>query len=238
MKKLRVMLGDLSYKNKYNGWMQVVPINIGYIGQYINQMFSNDIHVSLHKDPYELLEVAKYDKPDIVGLSLYYWNTDLNRAVAKQLKNSCGQDVTIVHGGPSTDTEDHEQIKYLNKDSGVDCLILEEGEVPFSEIVKKKLSNEDVFSNPIDGIVYLQDHELVRGDKKTVQTDLNNLYSPYLSGILNKFVDSDHLPIIQMSRYCPYTCSYCVSGKTRGKLREFPIEMVKEEINLISKKIF
>jgi len=235
MRPLRIMLADLMYFNKHRGWMQVVPINIGFIGQHLNQEFGKDVDVSLYKNPLDFMEALKKTKPDIIGLSLYYWNTDLNRVVIKKIRSLYGNDVIIIHGGPSTDTEDHEQINFLQS-HGADALILEEGELPFADIVRTCLSNSNqLFSEPINGAVFLKDQELVGGLMKTVQTDLTNLQSPYLSGILDKFIYSDYLPLVQMSRYCPYSCSFCVSGKTRGKLRAFEMDQIKEEINFISK---
>jgi radical SAM superfamily enzyme YgiQ (UPF0313 family) len=118
------MLGDLHYSNKYRGWMQVVPINIGYVGQYINQEFRDDVNVSLYKDPSEFLQDLRETKPDIIGLSLYSWNTDLDRIVIKKIRALYGQDVIIVLGGPSTDTEDWEKRKFLQESFGADALII------------------------------------------------------------------------------------------------------------------
>jgi len=230
------MLGDLSYFNKHRGWMQVVPLNIGFIGQYVNQEFGKDVNVSLYKEPSEFFEDLRETKPDIVGLSLYCWNTDLNRVVIKKIRALYGHDVIIVLGGPSTDSEDWEKRKLLQESDGVDALILEEGEVPFSNIVRTRLSNEDaLFGEPMNGVVFLKDQGLIAGLDKSIQTDLSNLHSPYLSGILDKFVYSNYMPLIQTSRFCPYSCAYCVAGKTRGKLRGFPQDMIKEEIAYISK---
>jgi hypothetical protein len=236
MRALRIMLGDLTYFNKYRGWMQVVPINIGFIGQYTNQQFGQDVNVSLHKNPSEFLGVLKDTEPDVVGLSLYYWNTDLNRIIIKRIRALYGDDVVIALGGPSTDSEDWEKKQFLHDSCGADALILEEGEVPFADIVRARLSGPaKALAQPISGAVFLKDGQLVTGPAKSVQTDLSKLYSPYLSGLLDKFIHSDYLPLIQMSRYCPYSCAFCVSGKTRGKLRGFPLGMIKEEISLISR---
>ena len=236
MRRLRIMLGDLSYFNKHRGWMQVVPINIGFVGQYINQEFGKDVNVSLYKEPSEFLEDLKETKPDIVGLSLYCWNTDLNRIVIKKIRAVYGHDVIVVLGGPSTDSEDLAKRAFLGESYGADALILEEGEVPFSDIVRVRLSKgKTLFSEPMNGIAFLKGQDLITGSDKSVHTDLSMLYSPYLSGSLNKFVHSDYMPLIQMSRYCPYSCAYCVSGKSRGKPREFPLAMIKEELLFISK---
>ena len=47
---------------------------------------------------------------------------------------------------------------------------------------------------------------------------------------------SDYQPLIQTSRFCPYTCAFCVSGKNRGKLRGYPIEQIEEELKYVSKR--
>jgi radical SAM superfamily enzyme YgiQ (UPF0313 family) len=41
------------------------------------------------------------------------------------------------------------------------------------------------------------------------------------------------MPMLQTSRLCPYSCAFCTSGKNRGKLRAFPLDQVKAEIDLV-----
>ena len=235
---LKIMLGDLNYINDSRGAMLAVPINIGYIGQYANQEFGNDVDISLYKDPDEFLYDLKENKPNIVAFSQYIWNADLNRVMIKKIRNIYGKDVLIVLGGPSTDVEDWEKKYLLQDEFDADALVLEEGEVPFSNIIRSYISNrESTLIEPLDGVVFLRDNDLIHGVNKTVQTDLNKLNSPYLSGILDKFLHSNYMPLIQMSRFCPYQCAFCTAGKirNRGKIRAFPIEMIKEEIYFISK---
>ena len=78
--------------------------------------------------------------------------------------------------------------------------------------------------------------QIISGKPIGTSTDLNLLESPYLSGLLDDFLEGDYQPIIQTSRFCPYTCAFCVSGKNRGKLRGFPLPQVYEELKFISKK--
>ena len=238
MRQVKIMLGDLNYHNVHQSIMfQSVPINIGYIGQYVNQKFGKEAHVSLYKDPHEFFSKLKEDKPDIVALSQYIWNTDLNRLMIQKIRGLYGKNVLIALGGPSTDVEDWEKKYLLQNNFGADALILEEGEIPFSNVVTSFISNQKkIFTEPLDGVAFMQESDLVYGVKRTVQTDLTDLYSPYLSKILDKFLHSTYMPLIQMSRFCPYTCAFCTAGKTRGKLRSFPMDMVKDEIKFISKK--
>ena len=79
---------------------------------------------------------------------------------------------------------------------------------------------------------------MVQGRSVGLTMDLSTIGSPYLSGLLDEFMtpDSYYQPLIQTSRFCPYTCAFCVSGKNRGKLRGIPTEQVKEELEYVSKK--
>jgi radical SAM superfamily enzyme YgiQ (UPF0313 family) len=44
------------------------------------------------------------------------------------------------------------------------------------------------------------------------------------------------MPMLQTSRSCPYKCIFCVSGKNVSKLRVFPIDQVKAEIEYIAER--
>ena len=114
-------------------------------------------------------------------------------------------------------------------------MVVNEGEIGFSNVIRKILENrKTVFENPIDGVSFLNENQLVRGLQSGLNLDLLTMGSPYLSGLMDDFMHSDYQPLIQTSRFCPYTCSFCVSGKNRGKLRGYPIDQVEEELKYVS----
>ena len=237
-RRLNVMLGDLCYFNRQTVHEQYVPLAISVIAQYAKQQFGNDIKVSLFKNIEKFLECAVQNPPDVVGLSVYYWNLSINQYLVKCLREMFGQDVAIVLGGPCIDSDSREQYRYLSKVfPGADAAILNEGEISFSNILRKVIENRDkAFKDPIDGASFLDGNRLVQGRPLSLTMDLSTIGSPYLSGLLDEFMNSDYQPLIQTSRFCPYTCAFCVSGKNRGKLRGYPIEQVKEELKYVSKK--
>lgn len=118
-----------------------------------------------------------------------------------------------------------------------DAVIDNEGELGFSNILRNVLGNsKTIFESPIDGVSFLDGNRVVQGRPVGLTLDLSTMGSPYLSGLMDDFMDSDYQPLIQTSRFCPYTCSFCVSGKNRGKLRGFPLEQVEAELRYVSKK--
>ena len=237
-KPLNIMFGDFGYFNRHTRFSRYTPLGVGYIAQYAKQKFGKDVDVAIYKEIDKFFEKMKERAPDVVGLTLFYWNNDLNKYVIKCLREMFGNKVTIVLGGPSIDSDKKQQTMFLNKAfPNVDAIVINEGEVAFSNIVEKILSNRNtVYDDPIDGLSFLSNGELVSGKPIGTNTDISVLESPYLSGIMDDFMHSDYQPLIQTSRFCPYTCAFCVSGKNRGKLRGFPIEQVTEELHYISKK--
>jgi len=236
MRPLRIFLADLKYFNRYSTRNNYIPLNVGYIASYVQAQFGKDVKISLYSDPVELLNEAKTSKPDIVGLAFYYWNTQLNQVVIDSLRKLYGENLTIVLGGPSIDSDPDEQIVMCQKYPDVDAFTVNEGELGFAEIVGQYLSDQkSLWKRPIDGAVFLDGETVVSGFPVGLTLDLGRLPSPYLNGLMDPFLDDGFMPMVQTSRLCPYTCTFCVSGKNRGKLRAFPLDQVKEELRFIAK---
>ena len=83
-KKLNVMFGDFCYYNRHTLLQRYTPLGIGLIAQHSKQLFGNDIKVSLFKSVDKFIDQAKENPPDVVGLSIYYWNMALNQYVVKR----------------------------------------------------------------------------------------------------------------------------------------------------------
>jgi radical SAM superfamily enzyme YgiQ (UPF0313 family) len=235
MSKLKVFLGDLSYINAQNRFNLFVPLNIGYVAAYAKKLYADDIDITLFKDPVEMLEQIKIQKPDVLGLSFYYWNTALNQAMTEKARDLLGDQLLVVWGGPSVDTELTQQARLFDRFPQVDAFVANEGELGFAGLLGERLAGDkqDMWQAPIDGVVFKQDGEVVQGAAVGLSLDLAELDSPYLTGLMDPFIGGDYLAELQTSRLCPYTCTFCVSGKNRGKLRAFPYAQVSDEITFI-----
>lgn len=222
IRPLRIALGDLSYFTEGHvvGWDSnlFVPLNLGFLASYTRRKFGHDVEIKLFKAPEAMLQHVRSERPDLIGLSAYYWNAECNKLVVRRIRAVSGYRPTIVLGGPSVDSEPAQQAIYKERHAGVDYVIPNEGEAGFASVVGALLGGGDV-SIPAG-----------------LSTDLNEVPSPYLDGTLDQFLDGPFQPMLQTSRLCPYTCAFCVSGKNKGKLRAFPLDQVREEIAYVTER--
>jgi len=238
MKPLKVLLSDLRHLNEYSKYDQYVPLNLGYMVSHIKRLYGNAIDVSLILDSTEFLTSISKNKPDVIGFSLYAWNAFFTHTMIKAVREKLGKEVVIVVGGQSVDTEEGEQWKLFGSLEGVDYIVPGEGEFGFGNIIGEMLSLGSLQKSTsiIDGAVFNYENTLVKGENSRPQTDLLELDSPYLKGYLDKFLRPPYKPLVLTTRGCPYTCTYCVSGRKTGKIRKFSNESIKAELTYIAKK--
>ncbi|MCB2189407.1 MAG: cobalamin-dependent protein [Deltaproteobacteria bacterium] len=234
MSDIRVALADFSYFNQFTQNTSFTPLNIGYLAAYLQKIFGPTVDIRLYRLPNKFQSDMLDFKPNIVGFSLYAWNADLVRVAVDYTRKNLGNECVIVLGGPSIDLDPSEQLKIFNKYPSVDALACGEGELALADIVRNVLATgRAVGTSPMDGIIYHKKGEIVAGNPRNYLSDLTDLPSPYLTGLLDSFLDGPYRPTLQTSRGCPYTCKYCSSGKYSLKLRSFPLEQIIQEIDLI-----
>ena len=245
-KKLKVFLCDLTYDTIILV-SDTIPINIGFVGSYLKKSFGDQIDINLFKYPKSVIDEIKKNPPDIVALSNYSWNSNLSEYVASFAKE-INPNVITIQGGTNFPHESHLQKIFLEDRPATDFYTILEGEKSCSNVVKKVLESDGdrkkIFENPIDGCVFI--HPDSRQEKETVFMkgkyldrikDLDEIPSPYLNGMLDKFFDGRLTPFIETNRGCPFTCSFCHTGADYfHKLNKFSEQRVKDEIEYIGKK--
>ena len=243
MRKLSIYLGDLVHNSMARGPF-TMPLNIGYVAAYAKKDFDKDIDIRLFKYPKQMVDAIKEAPPDILGLGDYTWNTDLNYRIIEFAK-SYSNDLIAILGGPNLPVNEDGQKDYLTKRSLVDFSVVDQGEPGFMNFLNRVLENAgnraQMKDAPIDGCVFLSSEKkrLVVGKGVGGEFSLlNEVPSPYLSGILDEFFGSNVIPIIETDRGCPYTCAFCAWGKTTNcKVRPFDISRVKAELDYITEQV-
>jgi radical SAM superfamily enzyme YgiQ (UPF0313 family) len=239
-KKLKIALGDLRH-HTIGRHSVVIPINIGFIASYAISKFRDKIDVRLYEDPEVIMKDIISWKPDVIGLSNYCWNANLSALIFNYAKTNLKK-VICISGGPEFPEDSQECNEYLKERKEIDFYTTREGEIAFKKIIEKVLEGKDINelkSSPQDGVMSINPHtdELVIGPD-IQRINLDEIPSPYLTGLLDQFLDGRFSPALETSRGCPFTCGYCWgSQQWYCKISSFDINRVKAEIKYITEKI-
>jgi len=247
-KKPTIFLADLVHdKYIYN---YCVPLNIGYIAARVLDEFKDDVDLRLFKFPTELVEALK-DKPDIIGLSNYDWNINLNQTII-EIARRYNPDVFIVMGGPNIRGGDDGAREFLTRYSKIDAYIVYEGEDAFANVVRHLVGHEGTLRENLikNEVVLPQLAYLTPGNQKFVIGGLCESISAkhiphpsaWLSGVLDPFLNNEAYPlspIIETTRGCPYSCTYCTAWGTNATgiktVRLFDMDVVFDELEYVFK---
>ena len=105
-KKLKVLLIDPSY-DEIGISAPCIPLGLGLIGSYLVEQVPT-VEVKILKLMTLILDYIKNEKPDILGITNYMWNTNLAVKLSK-IAQEANPDILLVFGGPDINR------KHLNK---------------------------------------------------------------------------------------------------------------------------
>ncbi|HEY0735522.1 MAG TPA: radical SAM protein [Herpetosiphonaceae bacterium] len=244
--RLRVLLFQLPVPN--NPTLNV-PLALGYLKAYAHAQGLLD-HAAIEILPRSLADhagdallvaeiVAR--QPEVLGISLYTWNSERSLDIARRVKEQLPS-LQVVVGGPEVQRDN----LWVLHHPAVDVAVIGEGEQTFADLLRfwcgSRLSAQPdtllLDSAPsadplaqIPGLAYRWEGELRFTAERVALNDLSVLPSPYLLGYLETPPDS--MLMVEISRWCPYACSFCLYGRNMGtKLgnRYFSLERVLQEI--------
>ena len=61
--------------------------------------------------------------------------------------------------------------------------------------------------------------------------------SPYLSGILDRFLNGKYVPAFETARGCPFLCTFCDQGIDESKITAFSTKRLSDEMWYVADKI-
>ena len=241
---IRIFLGDLTH-NTVGMANETFPLNVGYITAYCKNRFGSKVDITIFKY-IDDLEASIYENPpDVLALSNYVWNHRIGLEMF-DLIHSQNPNAITVWGGPNFPQDLESQQSFLKNYSSVDFYVPIEGEIGFSNIIEEVLNiselgykKEILFKKPIDGCVSRKPDGLLQFTIPEIRTKkLDEIPSPYLTGLLDKFFDGKLTPMLQTNRGCPFTCTFCVDGAdTVNRVNQFGLERVSSELDYIGKHI-
>ena len=171
-KKLKIYLADLIHdRHIYN---YSVPLNVGYVASELNRRVGKSVEVQIHKFPDDLISSMKLAPPDILGLSNYDWNVNLNKALIKIAKE-INPLVFVVMGGPNI-RKKPEGVKDFLMNHSCDLHVVNEGEDAFCNIIEYVL-----------GKFPLKDKEILKEKSNVILNIITELIINDIESAMNKF---------------------------------------------------
>lgn len=222
MKTIKIALFDLRHGTRGTHAKQM-PLSIGFLAMYAQQEVTNaKLEFRLYISADDFLAEFRDWKPDIVGGTLYNWNRRLSLLCMAKVRDHL-PDTFTVFGGPEIDKENNKIKEFLVENPFIDSVVLGEGEKPFVEMVKHVVDGADIRCvETLRGAYYLkQDGEtLVTNEPAEKFVSLDEIPSPYLAGLFDRFFEMGMQPMLQTARGCPFGCTFCVmSLKMHNKVR-------------------
>lgn len=151
--------------------------------------------------------------PDCVSFTSYLWNVERNLLIAEKVRSSSSS-IKILFGGPEISSGSFalsEQRPYI------DQFITGEGEW-FFELY---LSGAEISQTIING-----NRVAVQPADKLIKTE--DIFEPLSGRRLNTM--SDGSVFLELTRGCPYRCSYCYYSRNYKKVREIPFNVLTDVI--------
>jgi radical SAM superfamily enzyme YgiQ (UPF0313 family) len=172
----------------------------------------------------------KLAQNDCVTFSTYVWNHQYNYTLARKVKE-LNPKCLIIFGGPEPAIEDPE---LFIKEPFMDLVSKMEGEITFKRIME----DFDTDFTHIPGLLINTPSGLVNtGDCARID-DLDQIPSPYLTGIFDQIIEQNPDVIwnatLETNRGCPYQCTFCDWGSlTYNKVKKFELTRVFHEMDWI-----
>ena len=219
---------------------ETFPLAIGLIGSYAKDKNPGVLDIRLFKFADDFLHETSNWVPDVMGLSLYSWNTNLNLHFAQYAK-SINSDLTVIVGGPNIPIGENEIIDFFNQFSVVDIVVNKDGEIPFNTIIEKIIQGcerKDVIYGKLPGTVAYdrKDKTIFHGPVGEKIKNLDEIPSPYLNGLMDKFFKQKKYnlaPFIETNRGCPFACTFChTASKYYNKLQWASHNRLEQELEL------
>lgn len=239
--KPSVYIADLRHNFAGALGSDCMPLGVAYIKAVMDRDLPA-VQSRLFAYPESLLQAIRENPPDVLLCSNYLWNEMLSLHFMRLVKQIRPQTLTVM-GGPNIHVEADRQMAWFGRQPWLDAYILGEGDFLATDIVREFLdSGMDLGrfgARELPSTIYRRpDGSVVRQAMWNRRRELDDIPSPFLTGIQDDFFDGKLAPMIETNRGCPFQCTFCVQGTDwYTKVNYFDLDRLKEELEYIARKI-
>jgi radical SAM superfamily enzyme YgiQ (UPF0313 family) len=242
-----VYLADLGH-NQVTVSSDVYPLGVANLATYAKAHVNGKsrLQIQIFREPQHLKAAIDSQAPDLLGLSSYSWNHNLALCFARYAKGRNPKAITLM-GGPNFPLSLEEQESWLRGMPEIDIAVrgpTYEGERAFRNIVQRYLDTggilEDIQQEPVPGNLWIHHRsgEFVIGSEIERIMDLDEIPSPYLGGLMDPYFATGYLPMMQIARGCPFSCSFCNSSvKSNSKIFRHSLENIKADLLYAAERV-
>jgi len=232
---LKVFLSDLVHNKFVSASSIPIPLSLGYVKSYALDNLQFPVTINLFKDPEDFVNSVLKEKPDVVGFANYGWNYELNKITGEFLKSKLTDSTIFLAGGPNIDEDPVLIKKYLEDNLFLDFYISDGGEKPFTELLECIFNKN--FNELPNNIIKLENGKIIQTEKNKLVKNINDISSPYLSGVLDEFLTLNMIPLFESNRGCPFKCTFCAWGSaSKNLVGRMPLDITIEEIRYVGKR--
>ena len=244
---MQIYLADLGH-NQLTISSDVYPLGVANLATFATANVSarEPLEISIYREPQDLKAALDAAPPDILGLSSYAWNHNLSRSFARYAKARNPKTITVM-GGPNYPLTEDEQEALLRGLVEIDVAVrgpTYEGERALVNFLNRYIESggslDEVQSEPLPGShwIHRKTGAFVRGPEVPRIMDLDEIPSPYLAGLMDPYFSTGYLPMMQIARGCPFTCSFCNSAvRANSKIYSHSLENVKADLLYIAPRV-
>ena len=229
-----IYLADPTHDGTGRPAVEIMPYNVGLVASAARHALGSAVEIRLFKYVAPLLRALEERPPDLLGCSNYCWNTHLSHFLCRRAKALNPATVTVL-GGTNYPFEAAGQLEFLQSRPFVDFHVFYEGERAFTHLLRRWLACPDVRElreQPVDGCQAISPTtgRLLSGKAMPRIKHLDEIPSPYASGLLDEFFDGVLTPLLETNRGCPFTCNFCNAGSDYyAKVNMFSVEYLERE---------
>jgi radical SAM superfamily enzyme YgiQ (UPF0313 family) len=236
-----IYLADL--RHNFGGVLATdcMPLGVGYMKAVMDRDLPK-AEVRIFAYPDRLEEAMRTRAPDVLMVSNYVWNEALGLHFLRRA-HQLNPNAFTVMGGPNISIEAERQAQFVADHPEIDAYALGEADFLARDLVLRYLdagrSRAAIGDAEIPSCVYRRSSgEIVRNEITGRLGALDDIPSPWLTGVMDEFFDGKLAPIIETNRGCPFRCTFCVQGTSYyTKVNYFSMERLKAEIERIGELI-